>query len=183
MKQTQKQYLFDSGVLENGNKQEIDLAKKTYRLTYIREKKRAFRQKHRTVSLSFPIEQAKMLEHRAKEQYDMKLSGYIKACAMTYLRQEYLVPNPQQVHALTMQIQQVGNNLNQLVRYSHSGHVQQGKALEEAREIVAQLEKEVLSYISKPPRLSVVLKNTLDRNPEYCDVLQRLIDSVRQNQQ
>ena len=72
-----KDYLFASGILDTGTREEIAAAKKEYRRQYLKQKKREYRKTHRRVTLSFPNKEAERLEQQALA-FEMTLPKFIK---------------------------------------------------------------------------------------------------------
>ncbi len=171
-----KEYLFASGILETGTQAEIADAKKEYRRAYLRQKQQEHRAKNKIVRLSFPHEYTEYLEAKAIE-YNMSLPLFLKSCIDGYLRQAFVLPNDRQVKQVELELNRIGNNINQLVRHCHRLSLNPEKALDEIQEILSGVDTTVASYLRTPHTLDMLIRKTLTEQPAYLMQLQRIMNS------
>jgi Bacterial mobilisation protein (MobC). len=173
---TMKEYLFASGILERGTEAEIADAKKAYRQAYLRRKQKEHRAKNKTVCLSFPHDYTQYLEDKAVE-YTMSVPLFLKACIDGYLRQVFILPNDRQIKQVEIEINRIGNNINQLVRHCHRLSLNPEIALNEIQGMLIGMDATVASYLRTPQTLDVLVKKTLEEQPEYITQLQRIMNA------
>lgn len=172
---TMKEYLFASGILERGTKEEIADAKKDYRREYLRRKKEEHRTKNRTISLSFPNIYAEYLESKAIE-YHMQIPTFLKACINGYLEQVYIIPDEKNIKGLETALNRIGNNINQLVRHCHRLSLDPTKALGEIHAMLGKMDEQIGMHLRYPNNLETIITQTLQKQPEYKTRLQRILE-------
>lgn len=173
---TMKEYLFASGILEVGTKEEIAKAKEEYRRAYLRKKQQEHRAKNRIIHLSFSHDYSEYLEDKALD-YNMTLPLFLKSCIDGYLRQVFVLPNDTQIKQVETELNRIGNNINQLVRHCHRLSLDPEKALNEVHGMLSSMDNTIEAYLRTPHTLDILIMQTLEEQPEYLTQLQRLINS------
>jgi uncharacterized protein YukE len=171
---TLKEYLFSSGILEYGTPGEIEEVKREFRRQYLYEKVRAFRAERRTVSLTFPLQDATTFEKNAA-YHNMRLAAYIKACVYAYVNQGFIVPDNKQIQHLELLLRRIGNNVNQIARTANSVEGDTKNAVTSIQNQVNELEAELSQHLRQPLNLEVVIRLELQRNPAFLHRLRYLI--------
>ncbi len=81
---TVQEYLNHLGVLERGNPEEIEHARRNFRAIYLKHYRKHYRKFRPTVSVSFKEKNKLLLSERAQEN-GMKLATFIQQLALDYL--------------------------------------------------------------------------------------------------
>ncbi|MEL7001361.1 MAG: plasmid mobilization relaxosome protein MobC [Bacteroidota bacterium] len=177
-----KEYLFESGILETGSKEEIAEAKRAYRRAYQRFKKKEYRKKRKTIQLTFPKAYAEALEQEA-ENYGLGLSAFIKKCLHAYLEKIFLLPDPKEVQQLELLLLRIGNNVNQIAYRVNAHHVRGTSALEDVRKLLVKLDQEITEILRTPKDLESFIQDKLTQNPRALIQLERIINTYTNDHQ
>lgn len=165
---------------------------KLYHRQYYQYRKQQF--KRFTLRLTMPEYERFM--HHAKRHHTpdekLHLGNYIKAAALAYVEQKYVPRNTKPIESLTVQIQKVGNNINQVVHAIHrtmirtdfSGALADKHAyayLHQQYQIllkqVVDVKKEVQHYMEKPPlKLADALWELIQEQPEKIADIRLFLD-------
>ncbi|MEM7368708.1 MAG: hypothetical protein AAF587_08890 [Bacteroidota bacterium] len=92
----QQEYLESIGVLENGSPEEIRAAKAEFKKLYQKEYRRQRRASHPETTVTLPKDEWSYLSKEAKRHH-LTLPKFLRKSSLAYLKQEYIVPNPQAV--------------------------------------------------------------------------------------
>lgn len=178
-KLTLKDYLFASGVLETGDSSAIEKAKKTYRKAYLKQKKAEHRRTHTTVSLSFPKAEAAQLEKLAAQHF-MKLSPFVKECVRAYTKQQFIVPNADEVQELDLLIRNIGNNVNQIARQCNQTHTHPHQAIEYVKAVLQKWDSHITTSLRTPDSIEALLYNKLLTESDFTERVEAIIAHAQQ---
>jgi len=128
-------------------------------------RKKRFRERSRTYTLSLPKPEAKELEHHAMKK-GLKASDYLKTLIRADIHGTgYVMPSDNRLQELSLAIRRIGNNANQLTRYAH---YEKGITLEEVKQfqfLLQTLEREVCDTIARPSNIIDLLREHLRERP------------------
>jgi hypothetical protein len=129
------------------------------------ERKKRFRERNRTYSLSLPKSEAKNLEqHACKKGYTVP--DYLKVLVHADMHGTgYVMPSDNSLQELSLALRRVGNNVNQLTRYTH---YEKGITMDEVKQfqsLLHQCEREVRETLTHPSNILDVLRNHLQTRP------------------
>ncbi|MCF8278222.1 MAG: MobC family plasmid mobilization relaxosome protein [Flavobacteriales bacterium] len=149
------------------------------------ERKKRFRDRNRTFTLSLPKKEAQGLEkHAIKKGY--KVPDYLKAIIYVDMHGTgYVMPSDNRLQELSLAIRRIGNNANQLTRYAHH---EKGITMEEVKQfqsLLLRLESEIREAITHPANILDLLRNHLQTRPQDRNLLIQYLydhqDSPRQD--
>lgn len=172
--QTLQEYLFESGILETGDPEAIAQAKKQYRRMYLREKQRQYRANHRQLTISLTLKDAQAFERNA-QTHGMKLATYMKASAYAYANQGFILPDNKEVQKLELLLRRIGNNVNQLTRFTHRADLSYQEALRAIQDQINRLEAELSTHLRQPADLETAIRKELQRNPGFFHRLVHIV--------
>lgn len=129
------------------------------------ERKKRFRDRNQTFTLSLPKKEAQGLEkHTRKKGY--KVPDYLKAIIYADIHGTgYVMPSDNRLQELSLALRKIGNNANQLTRYAH---YEKGITMEEVKQfqsLLQQCEREVRETLTHPSNILDVLRNHLQTRP------------------
>ena len=148
--------------------------KKTNRTEYYRQQKKAYREKHRTVSVSFTKTVAQEIERDA-ERHHLSLPKYVKACVNAYRNQTFIIPDLSQVKAIELQLRGIGNNINQIARRVNDGRTLPRDGVEQVRQQLKHLEAQFDRIIRTPWNLETYLTLRIKDDPTIVTVLLKIV--------
>lgn len=140
-------------------------------------RKKRFRERNCTYTLSLPKPEAKELELFASKK-GIKVSEYIKALIQADIHGTgYVMPSDNRLQELSLALRRIGNNANQLTRYAH---YEKGITLEEVKQfqfLLQTLEREVRDTITRPSNIIDLLREHLRERPtDLSHITQWLYD-------
>lgn len=130
------------------------------------ERKREYRKRNRTFSVSFSNpEAAKVVAHATSKGYSVPelVKALIKA---DMVGNGYVLPDDGKLEQLIYEFRKIGNNLNQTVRFANSRRELDLKGFQQMQRLLAQLEQTVIEKLTLPPTIFDVLGDYLNQNPE-----------------
>ena len=137
---------------------------------YMNQQKRAYRKRHRTVSISYKVADAKRLEAEATK-YKMQLSPYIRSCADAYRTQTFIVPDMAQVQAIEVQLKGIGTNINQIARRVNQGQTEPHEGIIQVGKQLTQLEQQFKRIIRTPWNLETYINQCLSTDLNIIPML------------
>ncbi len=130
-----------------------------------REMKRAYRNRHKAVCVSFTQERGKELQEMAT-LHKLPLADFVKALVEAHIKGNgYVVPDHGHIDRLSFLLRNVATNINQLVRYAH---IEQGVNFSDIQKLQQQLaimESHIKHTLSIPPHIETVLTEFLNQYP------------------
>lgn len=177
---TQIEYLRKSGVLDTGTSAEIIEAKRQYRKEYLAHKKKEHRRKNRTVSLSYPKKEMRVIAIEA-EGHHMHVPQYLRACIKAAREQAYIVPNVKKVQQIELLLRRVGTHTNQIARLANQMTMPPTRAIAELKGHLQYFEDTFEKILEKPTNLNRFIKEELKRNPAFARQLLRLVTTHLEN--
>ena len=172
------QYLYRTGLLENGTKEEIEEAKKTFRKAYSQNKQREYRRQNIRKEIILTKKEFSVL-CKAAEQRKIKLSPFLKKAALCYVNEHFILPEDSRVNGLELNLRRIGNNINQLIRYAHQKKGISVKDIQALQQQINKLEDEISRALRQPISLRKYLEQLLQDQPEFVAVLEQLITKYK----
>jgi len=129
---------------------------KNFRKLYLSEYQKNYNKSRKRVEISLSTKDYDFfLKHASEHGYDSKMNRYIVASAKAYLKNEYLVKNPEQTRDFLFLCRNISSNINQIA-YKLNSHSVDPKRFDESAiySQISKLENLVLDYISNPPLLN-----------------------------
>ncbi|PCH91047.1 MAG: hypothetical protein COB85_09675 [Bacteroidetes bacterium] len=177
--QTLLKYLFETGVLEHGTKEEIEEAKKEYRRKYSKEKQKEFREKNVRKEIILTRKEFSVLCKAAKK-HKIKLAPFIKQAALAQVAEKYLLPSDSVVQELELAIRRIGNNVNQLVRYAHQNNYLPKETIAEIQNQLNELEGKISKAFREPLKVHHLVEFAIKKHPELVEQLENLLSKYKQ---
>lgn len=177
--QTLLEYLFETGVLEHGTKEEIEEAKKEYRRRYSKAKQKEFREENVRKEIILTKKEFSVL-YKAAKKHKMKLAPFIKKAALSQVEEKYLLPSDSMVQELELAIRRIGNNVNQLVRYAHQNNYLPKETITEIQNQLNKLEEKISMAFREPPSIHHLVEFAVKKHPELVEQLEALLSKYKQ---
>ncbi len=167
-------YLLSVGITKDSSPEEIQAAKAAYRATYMKQKIEVFRQKNRSVTLSFPNNEARAMEAESKN-CGMKLPAYLKSCIRAYRNQTFVLPDDEAVRQLELELQSIGSFINGLERTMRiSGDIEL-TTLHNIRHQLEVVEQMLSKLLREPVEFQEYVRQQMTADPTTLIVLLHLI--------
>lgn len=166
-------HLRNSGVLEFGNHEQIQYARKEYWREYKRVWKKDKRKKEKEFTISFNPEEQKILTQVAK-RHKISRTAFIKQATFAYINNSFIVPDAMAVKQIAQLLAMNYNSVQELFEKdkidSHIGRV--------LLEKISQLEREILPLLHSPQSLEEYIKVHIQKNNENKSHLVDFINTV-----
>ncbi len=133
-------FLEETGVLQSGDAAQIEAAKALYYRNYKRQWRKAKRHAEKVFEITLDANEYSIIETAAKK-HNMSKTAFIKAAALAYSRQQYIVPRLEVLYELKELLALNYDALQQMQ--------EEGKA-NGALHIIAHLESTVLKLLFTP---------------------------------
>ena len=171
---TVMEYLSDAGLLDSGDRQAIDAAKKKRRKEYLLMKKREHRKANTSITLTFPNKEMRRIELEASA-HRMKTPAYLRECINSAREQAYIVPNEEEVQQIELLLRNIGNHTNQITRLAHRMTLEPDEALKAIQGHVQHCENVLTAMFRKPRNLEHCIRQELNKNPAFMTVIFRIM--------
>lgn len=180
---TLEQYLSRYGVNAETPPERIAELKVAYRKWYQREYGRLRREREKDIKVRMTKEEYRQLKKAAKEHGYDNLSPFLKTMAFAYLDQRFIVPDESKLDELTIQVQRIGNNINQVVHHAHRMKRYDMKSTYEGlSDGVKRLKTEVQSAVKQPKNIFTVLEDVLKMDASLVGMVEDIIQKVKREQ-
>lgn len=160
-------YLLAKGVTLSTPQQEVDALKKTHRKEYQRLYDQQRRKQKKRLQQDISKTQYQHLKKEAKRHKVKSVSAFVLKCAEAYLNQQFIAHDPELIRQYTVQIQRIGNNVNQVV---HSLHYQKDYANKAAYQQIKMqidtLQKAVQEHLNQSLPIGEELVRLFEENPK-----------------
>jgi hypothetical protein len=172
-------YLEAAGVLENGTEEDIKKVKRAYRKEYILN----YRRKQRTEKPEYIIGLSKKKGEYFKilcaaKEHKMAMTSFIRAAALAYAEQKYIVPDRLQIGELKQLLSSCLNEIQLIVKQKEKyfwGKEQKFKDIEKRME---KLEEDMSVKLERPITIEEAIKKEIEKDPAYQE---RLINSLNRH--
>lgn len=161
------------GVLENGTDEEIEQAKKTYRKLYSRNAQKQYRDSHVRKEIIFTKEEFLRI-CKAAEKHGIKPAPFLRNASLCYMDEHFILPDEKRVQKLELDLRRIGNNINQLVKYTHQHKWFSKRDLRLLQKHMQDLEDQLSHTFRQPLSLRKYLENHLLKNPKLFQMLEEL---------
>lgn len=149
------EYLESLGILEKGSKEEINIAKKTYRKKYLLEFKQKQRLKKPEFNINFSKENGEFNKVvKEAEKHHCTITSFIHDATLAYISQSYVVPNTLQIAQLEQILSDCLNEIQTIVRFKEKFHWERDRKLETIEKRIEKLEKQIDEVFRHPTLLS-----------------------------
>lgn len=174
-------YLQSIGILENGTKEQIEQAKREFWKQENKARLERFRNKHKRKEVSLTPQEFDILAAAARK-HEIQLGTFIRLAAVAYVKTEFLLPSNNRVQELEVALRRIGNNINQLTKHVHQ-HGMTREDLLAFQNKLNELEDHVAHALRQPVTLEEFLSKLLNRQPEYAEVLEKVLLKFRNDHQ
>lgn len=173
-----RQYLRRAGILDTGTPEDIALAKRAYWRQYHYNHRKAQRKEHPEVviGLSRADGTYDRISQGAKKHH-MTLAAFIRASALAYLTETYIVPDRAFLAHLEELLAKCVNEVQAIAGAKEKYFWQREQKIETIDARIERLENEVLELFRNPPTLESLVTKALNESPDIRDRLVQLITS------
>jgi hypothetical protein len=176
-------FLEHSGVLENGDADQIAAAKKLYRKAYLK----AYKQKQRKEKPEFLVQFSEK-EHysrvaKAAKKHHLSISAFLKNATLAYLDRSYLIPDRIVVGKLALLLEGCLNDVRAIstTKTKHTSFVLEEK-YEAIERRIGVLQDHIRDLFCYPALLENAVAEAA-RNPHTCQRLNIILSNAhRENQ-
>lgn len=146
------EYLEKSGVLENGSEEEIKKVKQAYRKKYLTDYKREHRKRRPEFVVGFSEQNGDLGRVLfAAQRLKMAPTAYIRAAALSYLKREYILPNPGQITLLEGLLSECVNQVQAIAGKKEKYFWDRSDKISAIEKRIAKLEKDIDGIFRHPP--------------------------------
>lgn len=171
-----QQELFDSGLIEEGNAEKIEAFKKKHRADYMKSYNQNFSKDKKQKLMVFTMEEFQELETLAKK-YNMKLSPFIKASTFAYHQNQYIPIEEYKISEIESILREINSRIASSIQYIHLSEQIYIKDIENIKQSLFKLERNIAHILSNPPRLDTWIANNLQKDDLF---LTKLLESIAQ---
>lgn len=115
------------------------------------------------------------------EKHGLKFSPFVIQCVIGYLNLMFILPDPDVLYQLQLELKRQGTNLNQIAYNCNRTKNVSEHAIKEALEHVKRIEEIVTKALTYPDDLESLVKQALKERPSFAVVLQHLLDNHSYN--
>lgn len=148
------QYLNSVGVLEGGNEEAIKRAKHAYRKSYLLKYKQRQRANKPECTVSFKKEDGEYERVLlAAKKHNLKITSFVRAATLSYMNQNYLVPNKVQIGRLEQLLSESLNEVQKIARQKERFNWDREQKYEAIEKLILKLERNIGEVFRNPPLL------------------------------
>lgn len=168
------QYLHSLGVLERGNEEEIEHARREFRKQYLTDYKQKYRKtkKHIEVILS-PTEHI-LLEGEARS-VGMSLSQFLKQSTLHYISKQYMTPHPRTILQIKELVYHSYQKIEKIAEHEKKRWFGNLNQYETLKSIILDVHTSTKKTFENPITFEEYIKRELQRNPQFIDALKSIV--------
>ena len=141
--------------IENGEVEKKNQQNSETKNSYMKEYRMQYKQRVKRLTVTLSQEEFFQLEQSAREHgKGEKLSAFLKEAGFAYLKQEYLVPKylEDKLQELVLILRNMGNNFNQITRYTHKLRRATLVNLSRVEKILTKVEALIVDFVCNPKK-------------------------------
>lgn len=169
-------HLDSLGILETGTPEEIDAAKRAYWKAYHYNHRKAQRKDKPEVVIALSREDGTYERiSTAAKKHRMTVAAFIRASAVAYLTETYIVPDRAVIVHLEQLLSQSANQLQAVAGVKEKYFWQREHKIESMEAQISKLEQDIRELLRNPPRLDQEILKALKQKP---DMKAHLLDLI-----
>ena len=147
-------YLNAAGVLDGGSDEAIKRAKHNYRKSYLLKYKQRQRADKPECTVSFSKENGEYERVlAAAKKHNLKITTFVRAATLSYMSQNYLVPNRVQIGKLEQLLSESLNEVQKIARQKERFNWDREQKYEAIEKLILRLERNIGEVFRNPPLL------------------------------
>ena len=166
--------LFESGLIEKGNTDNINAFKKAYKTDYDQTYNKQYKAKTEKVRLIFTIEEKEYLKDLAKS-LGMPLATMLKASIFAYHNGTYIHLEREKFANIEDFHREMERRISTIVRHIHTSAEIKISDIEEIKMTQDELRKFVIQSLENPPPLEEWLETHIEKDELFIPKLLRAI--------
>ncbi|WP_052600028.1 plasmid mobilization relaxosome protein MobC [Aureispira sp. CCB-QB1] len=159
-----QEYLLAHDLTDSLNDAQRKSLQKQWRKDYQKYYHKTYSKKRIRKTITLSVSEDRQLKKILKE-YDLKLNDGIKQFVFAYLNQTYVVPKPEIIEQLIIQIRKIGTNINQIAHHANTYHTTTQEQLDIIYKLLYTIEETIINALCTPPRLDTLLQNHIKAFP------------------
>ncbi len=167
------QYLDSLKVLESGNEEAIQAARKEYWRKYKAIWRNQKRKAEKELTTSWDKNELKTLADAARK-HKLSKTKFIKTSTLAYIDKRYVVPDVLEVRRIA-QLLAVTYNTIQELNYENALPLQTGKMILEK---IFELERQVLVSLHNPKTVEQLMIEAINQNPDVKSTFYRILETT-----
>ncbi len=156
----------------------IDLSKDKKKLST--ERVRKHREMFKCTNISWEKDVYAYVKRKA-DKHQLKFSPFIVHAVMGYLNLMFILPDPDVLYQLQLELRRQGCNLNQIAYNCNRTRNVSENAIKEALNHVKRIENLVTKALTYPDDLESLVKQALKERPSFAITLQNVLDKHYKN--
>jgi len=174
MKNKLQHKLFESGLIEKGNTDDINAFKKAYKTDYDQAFNKQYKAKTEKVRLTFTIEEKEYLKDLAKI-FKMPLATMLKVTIFAYHNGTYIHLEREKFEHIEDYHREMERRISEIVRHIHTSAEITTSDIEHIKMIQDEFTKLIIQKLENPPRLEEWLENHIEKDEMFLSKLLRSI--------
>lgn len=151
---------------------------KTLKLEYRKFSKKEYNKRYRLEKVHriiiFSSEEFEFLK-KAAQQHNHSFSGFVKNSSLAYLKQEFILPSPQQTREVLVAFTKYGVLLNQIAHVSNASNSIYSNQISHIQNNFKELRNQVTKIYTQPYKLDQVISQTLENEPSYIEQIRPIV--------
>lgn len=170
-----QEYLLAHDLTDSLNDAQRKSLQKQWRKDYQKHYHKTYSKKRIRKTITLSVAEDRQLK-KALKKYDLKLNEGIKQFIFAYLNQTYVVPHPETIEHLIIQIRKIGTNINQIAHHTNTYNTTTQEQLDMIYQLLYTIEEMVINELCTPPRIDTFLKDHIQAFPNDQ---QRILEIIR----
>ncbi|MDB5227827.1 MAG: hypothetical protein JWN78_2020 [Bacteroidota bacterium] len=176
-----RNYLFQTGALETRDETIIKKAKQQYWREYDKQLKRSKRNAKRTFTVSFQIQELDRLRSQAKYN-GINIPEYIKQAVKADISNTYVIPHAHILRHIQQLLINCKQQLKTIADKDAKNWLGINKNYDATLTIIDQLGKTITTSFTQAPKISTLIEEQIEKNPEYIQELHTIINHYNDRQ-
>ena len=144
--------LFESGIIEKGDREAIEAFKKAYKKDYDQAYSKAYKEETKRIKITFTIPQDKRLRELSK-QYNIPLATLVKNCCFAYLDNTYIHLDESTLFTLEDYHKEMDRRISSIVVHIHTSKEITASDLEDIKFTQSEFRTLIKEALEQPPCL------------------------------
>lgn len=169
-------YLQSLGVLERGNEEEIQNAKKEFRKQYLTTYKKSYRKEKKHIEIILNPNERDFLQSQAILQ-GMPLPTFLKQSSLNYLQQKYMTPHPKTILEIKELVFKTYSKIEKIADTEKKRWYGNINEYETIKKDILSVIQTTQQTFQNPQLIHETILDTLKQDSQFIEILKEIVQN------